>query len=64
VWPTIAIDAEILAWPFDFDPPKGKRRHHIKVVLPHDQPVVTLELVVAGHEPISMDWSAVGEYRL
>lgn len=63
VWPTIAFEAEILDWSFDFPPPKAKKRHHIKIVTTKLEPVVRLELVLREKGKVKMDWTAAGESR-
>lgn len=44
VWPVLAFEADVVGWSFDFDPPKGRRRHHLKIVASIDQPIVDFEL--------------------
>lgn len=44
VWPVLAFEADVASWSFDFDPPKGLRRHHLKTVASIDQPIVDFEL--------------------
>lgn len=62
VSPTLAFNAEILEWPFDFDPPKGRRRHHLKIDTHIDTPNIEIEIVVRDEGPLSIHWSAIGEY--
>lgn len=61
VWPTIAFSAEILEWSFDFLPPVGNKRHHVKVVPTVLEPVVELWMTIKETEPVKMDWTAVGK---
>lgn len=44
VWPVLAFEADVVSWSFDFDPPKGLRRHHLKIVASIDQPTVDFEI--------------------
>ncbi len=60
VWPILAFDAEILDWSFDFDPPKGRKRHHIKIATSIDAVNVDLELAVRDEGPLNIHWTAIG----
>ena len=46
VWPILALNAEIVDWSFDFTPPAGYRRHHIKMATGVDTPIVDLSLTI------------------
>ncbi|EIW65964.1 hypothetical protein TREMEDRAFT_70376 [Tremella mesenterica DSM 1558] len=58
LWPTIAFEAEILDWNFEFPPPKGIKRHHFKIATSLDDAIVELELGIPL-EKVIMDWSAI-----
>jgi hypothetical protein len=64
VWPTLAFEAEVEEWSFDFAPPKGKKRHHIKIATSADEPMIDLELTMRNKDPIKVFWSAVGRVCL
>lgn len=59
IWPVLAFEAEILDWSFDFDPPNGRKRHHIKIATSIDATEVDLELAVRNEGPLSIQWSAI-----
>jgi hypothetical protein len=44
VWPVLAFEAEVVDWSFNFPPPKGLKRHHLKIVASIDTPIVDFEL--------------------
>ena len=61
--PTVAFDAEVIDWSFDFPPPKGNKRHHVKIVTSVDTPTVDLDITIKA-EPgsqLKLEWSAIGE---
>lgn len=59
VWPVLAFEGEVVAWSFDFEPPKGRKRHHLKIVASIDQPIVDFELDVRTQDPINLHYSAL-----
>lgn len=59
VWPVLAFEAEVVNWSFDFDPPKEKKRHHLKIVASIDEPIVHFEMDVRTEEPIEIHYSAL-----
>jgi hypothetical protein len=61
VWPTLAFEADVEEWSFDLAPPKGNKRHHIKIATSADEPMIDLELTMRNKDPIKVFWSAVGE---
>ena len=64
VWPTLAFDAEVVDWSYEFAPPKGYRRHHLKIATSVDTPTVDLELDIRAEkgEKLKFEWSAIGGY--
>jgi hypothetical protein len=62
VWPVLAFDAEVLDWSFDFAPPAGRKRHHIKAATSVQDHYISLELTVKAeeHEKLAIHWSAIG----
>lgn len=60
VWPTLAFDADIAEWSYDFPPPKGRERHHLKIAASAQDPIVHLHLTLRDKRPIRMHWSAIG----
>lgn len=55
----MAFNAEILDWSFDFIPPKGHRRHHVKIATTIDSPIVDLSLTVPATAPVSLHYVAI-----
>lgn len=63
VWPALSFDADLVNWSFDFEPPHGRKRHHIKAASSVDEHVMELELIMRlkDDEPFRLYWSAMGE---
>ncbi len=63
VWPALSFDADLVDWSFDFEPPHGRKRHHIKAAASVDEHVMELELIMRlkDNEPFHLHWSAMGE---
>lgn len=63
VWPALAFEADLVDWSYDFAPPHGRQRHHIKAATSVDEHTIELELVVRipDEEKIQLHWSAIGE---
>lgn len=59
VWPVLAFEGEVVGWSFDFEPPRGNKRHHLKIVASIDQPIVDFELDVRTTNPINIHYSAL-----
>lgn len=61
VWPVLAFNAEILDWSFDFKPPKGNLRHHLKIAAGVESPIVDISLTIkADHaSKLPIHWIAV-----
>lgn len=59
VWPVLAFEAEVVGWSFSFEPPKEKKRHHLKIVVSVDEPIVDFELDVRTNDPIEIHYSAL-----
>ncbi|TXT09032.1 hypothetical protein VHUM_02506 [Vanrija humicola] len=61
VWPAFAFEADLADWSFDFDPPHGLKRHHIKAATSVDVHFTELELVVnlKPEEKLNVHWSAI-----
>jgi hypothetical protein len=50
-------------WSFDFAPPAGRKRHHVKIATTYAEPVVELEMAFKAQqgETLDVSWSAIGE---
>lgn len=59
VWPTLAFNADIIDWSFDFPPPKAHARHHVKIATAVDQPIIDLSITVNSTGPISIHWIGI-----
>ncbi|KAL7420634.1 hypothetical protein Q5752_004585 [Cryptotrichosporon argae] len=61
VWPVFAFEADITDWTFEFDPPRGRRRHHIKAATSvHDHSLeLDLKVRLAEDEKVQIHWSAI-----
>ncbi|KAK8864706.1 hypothetical protein IAR55_001960 [Kwoniella newhampshirensis] len=60
VWPTLAFEAAVLKWSFNFPPPQHSMRHHIKVATAADEPIMDLNLTLRMEpgETLKIHWSA------
>lgn len=63
VWPALSFDADLVDWSFEFEPPHGRKRHHIKAASSVDEHEMELELImrIKDHEKFLVYWSAMGE---
>ncbi|BEJ13055.1 hypothetical protein CspHIS471_0302290 [Cutaneotrichosporon sp. HIS471] len=61
VWPALAFEADLVDWSFDFVPPHGHKRHHIKAASSVDEHGMELELTMRlkDDEPFRLHWSAM-----
>lgn len=63
VWPALSFDANLIDWSFEFEPPHGMKRHHIKAASSVDEHGMELELIMRlkDDEKFLLYWSAMGE---
>lgn len=63
VIPTLAFEADIVGWSFDFEPPRGKKMHRLKIAATIDDPIVEVELAVregtGKGDKIDVYWSGI-----
>ena len=64
IWSILAFDGEVVDWSFDFDPPRGKKRHRFKIDTHIDATTVDFDIAVRNEGPLSIHWSAIGESLL
>ncbi|ORY22823.1 hypothetical protein BCR39DRAFT_550650 [Naematelia encephala] len=61
VFPTLTVDADIVDWSFEFEPPSKKTKHHFKVATSIDDTVMEIELAVRAEkgEKTTLSWSGI-----
>jgi len=66
VWPAFAFEADIVAWSFDFPPPEGRKRHHIKSATSVFEHNIDLDLTVRikPDEKLQIHFSGVDKHQM